>query len=140
MLLVLDSNEFIFTFGEEKYPPSKELLDCLTSAFPEHPFRICETIVNEVRHNIIPEAFHDFVLYVRKFTAVDSDFLVPAELFAKHQRFLKPGDAFIASYAEWVGAGALVSENRRHFHTHKALFPFHVWDAATCVRQLRKSS
>lgn len=138
MRLVIDSNEFIFAFGPEPYPPSQKLLDLIASSHPRHAFRVCETIVNEVRRHVIPEAFHDFILYVQQLTTVDSDFLVPAELFARYQRTLKPGDAFIASYAEWVGAEALISENRRHFHAPKALFPFQVLTAEAFLAKHRR--
>ncbi len=137
LLLVLDSNEFVFAFGEEQDIPSKHLLESITDSYPHHTFRICETIVKEVRRHLVPEAFHDFILYVQGFASVDSDFLVPAELFAKYQKTFKPGDAFIAAYAEWVGVQALVTENRRHFHAHKATLPFQVFTAETFLAKHR---
>jgi len=46
---------------------------------------------------------------------------------------LKPADAFIAAYTEWVGAELLVSENR-HFLSRHADLPFRVLPAEQAIR------
>lgn len=45
---------------------------------------------------------------------------------------LKPAGAFIAAYAEWVGADVLVTENR-HFLNHHPDLPFKVLTAEKCL-------
>lgn len=45
----------------------------------------------------------------------DEDIVVPFEIAFKYEtKGLKPADAFIAAFTEWVGADVLVTENR-HF-------------------------
>jgi hypothetical protein len=46
---------------------------------------------------------------------------------------LKPADAFIAAYAEWVGADVLVTENR-HFLSCNPDLPFKVLTAEKCLK------
>ena len=141
MLLVLDTNEFIFTFGREKYIPAVELLTLLENTARNHQIRVCQTIVEEVRRNVPAELMRPFLVYTQSLTTIDDDYLVPASLFAKYESLgLKPGDAFIAAYTEFVGAHAIVSENRRHFHKYRDQFPFAVWDAAACLKELKKPS
>lgn len=62
-------------------------------------------------------------------TFIDEDAFVPFELGAKYEwKGLKPADAFIAAYVEWVGAEVLISENRHFLHRHADL-PFRVMSA-----------
>lgn len=69
-------------------------------------------------------------------TSIDEDFVVPFELGTKYEaRGLKPADAFIAAYTEWVGADALVTENR-HFLTRQTDLPFRVLTAEQCLKLL----
>ncbi|MBI4062755.1 MAG: hypothetical protein HY401_00455 [Elusimicrobia bacterium] len=139
MLLVIDTNEYLFAFGREKYQPAIELLTLLENSCERHQIRICQTIVEEVRRNIPAELMRPFIAYAQSLTTVDDDYLIPANLFAKYESIgLKPGDAFIGAYAEFVGAQAIVSENRRHFHKYRDKFPFAVWDAAACLKELKK--
>jgi hypothetical protein len=46
---------------------------------------------------------------------------------------LKPADAFIAAYTEWVGAEVLVTENRHFLNRHTDL-PFKVLTAEECLK------
>jgi hypothetical protein len=67
-------------------------------------------------------------------TVIDEDFFVPFELGVKYERMgLKEADAFIAAYAEWVGADALVSENR-HFLGLNPNLPFKIVNAEHCLK------
>ena len=44
-------------------------------------------------------------------------------------------DAFIAAYTEWVGADALITENR-HFFKHNPDLPFKVLTADKCLKRI----
>ena len=115
MLLVLDSNEYIFSFGLLKKASAKMLADTIIGTFPIHSIRIPRLIVEEVCRHLTPEEFKEFIGFVTNLTAIDEDFVVPFELGAKYESLgLKPADAFIAAYVEWTGADALITENR-HF-------------------------
>lgn len=46
---------------------------------------------------------------------------------------MKSPDAFIAAYAEWIGADVLVTENR-HFLTRQKDLPFKVLTAEKCLK------
>lgn len=97
---------------------------------PAPTLRIARLIVNEVRINLHPKAFKEFILFLNGLTRIDEDFLIPFELGAKYEaRGLKSADAFIAAYAEWAKADILVSENR-HFLTRQKNLPFKVRSAS----------
>ena len=100
--------------------------------------RVVRTIVDEVTSKLSPEQAKEFFTFLNLVTTIDEKWVVPFDLGEKYLGFLKKGDAAIAAYTEFVGAKALVSENRRHFHEFKDKFPFAVWDAATCLRELKK--
>ena len=94
-------------------------------------------IIEEVRRNIVPAEFKEFMKFIENIADIDEDFNVPFELGAKYEiRGFKPADAFIAAYAEWVGAEVLVSENR-HFLTKHSNLPFKVLNAETCLKRMR---
>ncbi|MEW6042368.1 MAG: type II toxin-antitoxin system VapC family toxin [Elusimicrobiota bacterium] len=139
MLLVLDSNEYIFSLGISKKPSSKMLVDTILETFPTHSIRIPRLIVEEVRRHLTPEEFREFIGFVTTLTAIDEDFVVPFELGAKYESFgLKPTDAFIAAYVEWTGADALVTENR-HFLNRYSNLPFKVLNAEDCLKLIKSS-
>ncbi len=99
--------------------------------------RIPRTIVEEVRIHLSPEDFATFIRAINSLTTIDEDFLIPFELGAKYEaRGFKPADAFIAAYAEWVGADVLVTENR-HFLKHNPGLPFKVLTAAKCLKLIK---
>lgn len=99
-----------------------------------HTLRISRAIAEEVRHHLSPEDFQKFVRIINKLTTIDEDLLVPFELGARYEsKGLKPADALIAAYTEWVGADALITENR-HFLTHQADLPFRVLTAEGCLK------
>jgi predicted nucleic acid-binding protein len=138
LLLVLDSNEFIFGFGIARKPSCEALLDALTEQ-PAHSLRIPRLIVDEVGRHLTPEEFHEFIGFIQGLTIIDEDFVVPFELGAKYEaQGLKPADAFIAAYVEWTGADALVTENR-HFLRQRADLPFTVFTAADCLKHMKSS-
>lgn len=134
MRLVIDSNEYILAFGAAKELTSQTLLDVLTREVDRHSLRIARLTVKEVRRHLSPEDFREFTGFISELTTIDEDFLVPFELGAKYEaKGLKPADALIAAYTEWVGADILVTENR-HFLSRQADLPFKVLTAEKCLR------
>jgi len=137
LLLVLDSNEYIFALGVVQDPICVELLKKILE-HSEISLRIPRLIVEEVRSNLTPEAFKEFIISINKLTRIDEDIEVPFELGVKYEvKGFKPADAFIAAYVEWVGADALVTENR-HFLFRSSNLPFKVLTAKECLKILSK--
>jgi predicted nucleic acid-binding protein len=136
---VIDSNEYIFAFGPLKDPASYKFLMKLLEAGRLNTVRIPRTIFEEVRRNVSHEAFREFIIFINLLTTVDEDFMVPFELGLKYESMgLKPADAFIAAYTEWVGADALVTENR-HFLSRNPNLPFKVLNAESCLKLITAS-
>lgn len=139
MRLVIDSNEYIFAFGPPKDSISHMFLMKLLEAGHAHTVRIPRTIFEEVNRNLSDEAFGEFMNFVNSLTTIDEDFVVPFELGSKYEFMgLKPADSFIAAYCEWVGADALVSENR-HFLGRNPNLPFKVLNAENCLKIMTAS-
>ena len=134
MELVLDANEYIFAFGLAKKEACTALFRRILENISRHHIHICRTIVDEVRQNLSPEEFREFILSINPLSIIDEDFFVPFALGEKYvEKGLKPADAFIAAYAEWVGADCLVTENR-HFLSHHSDLPFKVLTAEKCLK------
>ncbi len=134
MLLVVDSNVYIFGFGLVKVPACKDLIYEAIAKQPSVILRIPRTIVEEVRLHLSPEDFSTFIRVINTLTTTDEDFLIPFELGSKYEsRGFKPADAFIAAYTEWVGADALVTENR-HFLNKKSNLPFKILTAEKSLK------
>ncbi len=127
--LVLDANEYIFALGFARKESCESLITYLIDNISSHSIFICRTIVEEVRANLTIKDFHNFVKFINIFTNIDEDFLIPFEIGAKYESIgFKDADALIAAYTEWVGADALVTENR-HFLTKHTGLPFKVLTA-----------
>lgn len=126
MLLVLDTNEYLFVFGTEPQPECEALLTRISSDPERYRVRISRTILNEVRRNLSARRFADFWTFVNKAEiAQDEDWEIPFELGVKYEsKGLKAGDAFIAAYTEWTGAEFLITENRDFMDL--SLLPFEV--------------
>jgi len=136
LLLVLDTNEYLLAVGLVRNPPSEHLLDILIERFPAHRIRIPRLIIDEVRRHLPPAVFGDLISSLLLITSVDEDFVVSFELGVKYEaKGLKPADAFFAAYAEWVGAEALVTENR-HFLSRRSDLPFRVLTAEQILKLL----
>jgi len=103
----------------------------------QYLLRIPRTTVEDVRKRLSYQAFPEFLAFLRKMAIfIDEDELVPYEFGGKYlSKGLKPGNAFIAGYSEWVGADYLVTENRKDFINDLHLFPFKV---ITAERFLQK--
>ncbi|MBU0878712.1 MAG: hypothetical protein KKD55_03765 [Candidatus Omnitrophica bacterium] len=136
MRLVLDTNEFIGALDVVKNPASEILLNRLIESFPKHTVYIPRTIINEVRRNLTPSIFVEFIQIIPSIATIDEDIVVPFEIGIKYEFMgLKPADAFIAAYSEWIKADALITENR-HFLSRKANLPFKILTAENCLKIL----
>jgi len=139
LLLVLDSNEYIFGFGASKKPASVKLLDFFAGSSAVCMIRVPRLIIEEVRQRLSREEFKEFITFIADVTTIDEDFIVPFELGSKYESMgLKPADAFIAAYTEWVGADTLVTENR-HFLSRNPNLPFKVLNAESCLKFIAAS-
>jgi uncharacterized protein (DUF2164 family) len=95
---------------------------------------LCRTIVEEVRANLTPREFQRFFRFINAFATIDEDFFIPFEFGARYETMgFKEADALIAAYTEWVGAKALVTENR-HFLTRNPALPFKVITTQKCLQ------
>ena len=137
MQLVLDSNEYLFTFGVERKAASVSLLERILAAPARYQLKVSRTILEEVRRNAAPQRFREFWLFIKALgVVVDEDWEVPFELGAKYEAVgLKPGDAFIAAYVEWTGAEYLITENRDFLHL--TALPFRVMRAEAFLQSHR---
>lgn len=138
MLLILDSNEYIFALGAVNDKTSEKLLEKVLASRKDVSVRIPRLIIEEVRNNLTPEAFKEFMLLINSLIKIDEDIEVPFAIGAKYENIgMKPADAFIAAYAEWAGADALITENR-HFLSRQTNLPFKVFNAEGCLKILGK--
>ena len=136
MLVVLDSND-IFALGPAKDPACIKLLDKIAENIGSASLRITRMIIEEVRNNLTPEAFKEFITAINGLTNIDEDTEVPFEIGVKYQlKGLKYADAFIAAYTEWVGADILVTENR-HFLSRRKDLPFKVVGAKEAIKLIK---
>jgi predicted nucleic acid-binding protein len=140
LLFILDSNEFIFALNSVE-SASRKLLDSLCAGTSTHRIRIPRTVFEEVKRNLSAELLREFILLLTTAEIpVAEDELVSFELGLKYERLgFKPADAFIAAYAEWTGAAALVTENRHFLSRHQHL-PFKILNAESCLRLIGHSS
>ena len=139
MLLILDSNEYIFALGPDRKPASEKLLEKILERSELISLRICRLIIDEVRGKLTNETFKEFIAIINKLAPVDEDFIVPFGVAFKYESSgFKPADAFIAAYAEWTGVEILVSEHR-HFLTRHGNLPFKVLTAERCLNLIKHS-
>lgn len=139
LLVILDSNEYIFSLGTDRDSFCEKLLEEIV-IYPQKIFiRVPNLIIKEVRNNLTPEAFKEFMLFIKSLTNIDDDSLVPFELGAKYEtKGLKPADSFIAAYTEWTGAEVLITENR-HFLSLQSNLPFKILNAKDCLELIHSS-
>lgn len=134
MVFVLDANIYIFAFGIAKEENCKTFLKIISEHSVINSIRICRTIVEEVNSNLTQQEFREFIGFINALTSIDEDVFVPFDIGSKYEwKGLKPADAFIAAYTEWVGANALVTENR-HFLSRQSDLPFKILTAQNCLR------
>ena len=137
MLLILDSNEYIFALGTICDPVCEKLVKTILKHPEKISVRIARLIIEEIRANLTAEAFKEFILLTTSLTKIDEDTDIPFELGAKYEAMgLKPADALIAAYVEWTGADVLASENR-HFLSRQASLPFKVLNAERCLKFIK---
>ena len=136
MRLVLDTNIYVFAFGEAEIHSCVKLIESIFVL--KASIHIPRTIIREVQSNLRPVLFKEFILFIHKAASIEEDNVVPFELGMKYEAMgLKPADAFIGSFTEWVGAQILVSENR-HFLSRESHLPFKVLTSEKCLKLLEK--
>jgi len=139
LLLILDINEYIFALGAIRDPLCEKLLSEVAELYGDISLRIPRLIANEVRPNLTPEAFKEFIIFIHKFTTIDENSEVPFALGVKYETLgLNPADAFIAAYTEWTGAETLVTENR-HFLSRHSPLPFKILSAESALKYIKSS-
>ncbi|MBI4689040.1 MAG: hypothetical protein HY754_02035 [Nitrospirae bacterium] len=139
MHFVLDANEYIFALGLFRKESCESLIQYFMENFSLHSVSICRTIIEEARDNLTLKDFQKFIKFINMFAVIDEDFLIPFELGVKYElKGLKEADALIAAYTEWVGADALVTENR-HFLSKNPNLPFKVLTAESCLKFITAS-
>lgn len=109
MLIILDTNVYVHAFGASQKPSCVAILDLAARSHPKYKIRIPRMIVEEVKRNLVPEIFREFIGFISELTSVDEDSLIPAE--------------------------ALITENR-HFLTRRADLPFKVLTAEKALQLL----
>jgi len=138
--VVLDSNEFVFGFRGVSEPNK-----ILRLAGVKFECIIPQLILEEVIRNLKHREGKDFASFVRDtILRMDMDVLdesgIPHTLIEKYvSKGLKPADALIAAFTEWVNADLLISENR---HLVRELKPegFKVLQAKDFIRVLEESA
>ena len=135
MRVVLDSNEYIFAFSGQAPSSTETLFQLVASRSSKCSLHLPRLIVEEVQRNLGPAGIKDFWAYLNAINVTpDEDWSVPFEIGARYEsQGFKPGDAFIAAYAEWIGCEVLVSENR-DFLVH-AILPFRILKADAFVKE-----
>ena len=139
ILLVLDTNEFIFGLtGTHK--PSALLLD-LIGVIPGLRVSLPSTVITETTHNLgrihsrLIAAFTDLV-YTHPLFAVLPDENTPEDLINQYVNLgLPQEDAVIGAFAHWVKADFLVSENQ-HFLKDLRTTAYDVLSAEAMISRL----
>ena len=138
MRLVLDTNIFVFAFSGLPKPSCLDLIETIVSLSPKVSIHIPRTILRETRKHLNPPQFKEFALFIHEIAQTDEDIVVPFDIGIKYEQIgLKPADAMIGAYTEWIGAAVLVSENR-HFLSRQANLPFKVLNADKTLKLLKK--
>jgi predicted nucleic acid-binding protein len=134
--IVLDTNVCLFALTETENSPSVILFNRILISSPVIHLHIPRTILNEIRRKISAASFKKLLTLVRPVASLDEDGFIPYELGEKYAAMnLKPADALIAAYTEWIKADMLVSENR-HFLARKPNLPFKVLTAFQFLKLL----
>ena len=114
-----------------------DLFERIASRRKAYLLSICRPILDEISRHLLPQHISEVYSYLNALdVSIDERWSVPFEFGERYiEKGLKHGDAFIAGYAEWIGADCLVSENRADIVSQAELFPFKV---STAVEFLKK--
>jgi len=125
-------------FGYDAYRRFIQLFGKVALGVPDEKF---DVHFEEVKRNVSTEAFGEFLMLIETGAlTLDEDIVVPFELGLRYEKMgFKPADSFIAAYAEWVMADALVSENRHFLFDHPHL-PFKTLSAESALKYIKSSS
>lgn len=135
--LVLDSNEYVFSFGADPKAVCIDVLSHIASRQKQYLLSICRPILDEISKHLLPQHVSDVYAYLNALdVVVDERWSVPFEFVERYaDKGLKRGDAFIAGYSEWIGADCLISENRADIVSQSHLFPFKVLTAEQFLKK-----
>ena len=117
MILVLDSNEYLFFLNKETI-----LLEKLFQriGFFVHIHRF---IISEVIQNIEEAQEKEFYYFLRNREVIINEEELPFELLSKYKELgLRKGDTAIASFCEKIRADYLITENRDFLKSKKFNF------------------
>jgi len=127
----------VYAFGAERKADCEELLRKAAAAAAAGRARVFlpRLVVAEVGRNMPAVLLKECHLFWNSIGCViDEDDAVPSALMAAYLNCgLKPADALIGAYAEWVGADFLISENR-DFLALTSPLPFTVMKASAFLK------
>ncbi len=134
--IVIDTNEFVFALTGPSGSASHRLLEMLLRASDRFEVRIPQIVVTECAHNLPASTRPQLFALLDAVTAVDPDYVVPFEIGERYRVIgMKPADALIAAYCEWIEADTLVSENRHFLAQYRPHLPFDTLTAAGFLEQ-----
>lgn len=128
--MVLDSNEYVFYFGNK----SSDMLKLLD--YKAIKFLLTDLIVQEVLRNIRKESIKDFFNMLKnpRFEVITEQ--IPNDLIEKYKKLgLKKGDIALAAFCERINANYLITENR-HFLKSRKFDKFRVLNLKGFLRRL----
>jgi predicted nucleic acid-binding protein len=128
--IVVDTNEFVFALTGPTDSPPLRMLEVQLRARDHFEIRLPQIIVNECARNL-PQRMHPQLFdLLNSLASIDPDYVVPFEVGERYRSLgLKPADALIAAYCDWIDADALVTENRHFLVRHRKHMPFEVLTA-----------
>jgi len=134
--IVIDTNEFVFALTGQAGNSSLRVLETLLSGDDSFEVRVPQIVVTECARNLPRHTRPQLYALLNALTSIDPDYVVPFETGERYRLLgLKPADALIAAYCEWIDADALVSENRHFLVQYRKRLPFDVWTAEQFLRR-----
>ncbi|MBI4178445.1 type II toxin-antitoxin system VapC family toxin [bacterium] len=131
----MDSNIYIFAFGDEPAADCEQAIRHLTVGIHGFRLHLPRMVVDEVGRNLRADGLKLCHKFWRDMgCAIDEEEIVPIGIIKSYRdRGFKSGDAVIAAYCEHAKVQCLVSENRDFLALSKPL-PFRVMKAATFLK------
>jgi len=129
MMVVLDSNEYITYFNE-----NKDFLDKLLNNKKIEVY-INELLIKEVLRNIKETSKTEFYQILFRSNIILQKEKLPFHLLIKYKQLgLKKGDITIAAFCDSIDADFLITENR-HFLKSRELGKFKILNSKELTRQ-----
>lgn len=135
--IVLDTNEFVFALTGPTASPSLRMLESLLRDRDRFEIRVPQIVVTECARNLPPGTRPQLFALLDALASIDPDYVVPFETGERYRSVgLKPADALIAAYCDWIEADALVTENRHFLVQYREHLSFDVLTAEGFLQQL----